>query len=419
LENRRPMQRRVVATGAGLLSPLGNTLGKFWESLENGRSGIKRLTYFDTSDYPSKVAGMVEDFNPEDYFSPKEARRTDRYAQMAFAASKLALDNSAIDLEKVDRERFGVLIGSGIGGIATIEDQHARFLEKGPRKMSPFFIPMVIINMASGIIAMNLGLKGPNSAVSTACATGTHAIGDAWRIIERGDADMMLAGGSEAALSPAGFSGFCAMRALTTSRNDDPARASRPFDRTRDGFVMSEGAGVVLLEELGHAQKRGADIFGEIVGYGMSGDAHHITAPPPGGDGAARAMSAALRSGRLSPEMISYINAHGTSTPLNDKYETEAVKTVFGDHAKKLAISSTKSHMGHLLGASGGVEAIATFLSIRNGVVPPTINYEEPDPECDLDYVPNVAREMNVEYAMSNSFGFGGTNATLIIKKFK
>ena len=413
------MQRRVVVTGAGLLSPLGNTLEKFWESLKNGRSGIKRLSYFDTTDYSSKVAGMVDDFHPEDYFSAKEARRTDKYAQMAFAASKMALEHSGIDLKRIDPDRFGVLIGSGIGGIATIEEQHAIFLERGPRKLSPFFIPMVIINMASGIVAMNLGLKGPNSAVSTACATGTHAIGDAWRIIERDEADMMLAGGSEAALSPAGFGGFCAMRALTTSRNDEPERASRPFDRTRDGFVMSEGAGILLLEEFEHARKRGGEIFGEIVGYGMSSDAYHMTAPSPDGEGAARSMRAALRSGGISPEMISYINAHGTSTPLNDKLETDAVKSVFGEHARKLAISSTKSHMGHLLGAAGGVEAIATLLSIRNGIVPPTINYEEPDPECDLDYVPNIAREMRVEYAMSNSFGFGGTNATLVFKKFE
>jgi 3-oxoacyl-[acyl-carrier-protein] synthase II len=413
------MQRRVVVTGAGLLSPLGNTLEKFWESLTSGRSGIRRLSYFDTSDYSSKVAGMVDDFHPEDYFSGKEARRIDKYAQMAFAASKMALEHSGIELERIDPDRFGALIGSGIGGIATIEEQHVILLERGPKKLSPFFIPMVIINMASGIVAMHLGLKGPNSAVSTACATGAHAIGDAWRIIERDEADMMLAGGSEAALTPAGFGGFCAMRALTTSRNDEPERASRPFDRTRDGFVMSEGAGILLLEELEHARKRGGEILGEIVGYGMSADAYHITAPSPDGEGAARSMRAALRSGGISPEMIFYINAHGTSTPLNDKLETDAVKSVFGAHARKLAISSTKSHMGHLLGAAGGVEAIATLLSIRNDIVPPTINYEEPDPECDLDYVPNIAREMRVEYAMSNSFGFGGTNATLVFRKFQ
>ena len=411
------MRRRVVVTGAGVISPVGNTIEQFWDSLKNGRSGIRRLTHFDVSKYSSQVAGTVEDFNPEDYFSSKEARRMDRFVQFALAASKMALESSGIDLDRTDLERVGVLIGSGVGGMTTIEDQHIIFLEKGPRRLSPFFIPMLIANMASGVVAMNFGLKGPNSAVSTACATGTHAIGDAYRIIERDEADAILAGGSEAALTPIGFGGFCAMRALTTSRNDDPERASRPFDRTRDGFVMSEGAGVVALEELEHAQKRGAKIWGEVVGYGMSADAYHMTAPAPDGDGALRSMRAALRGAGISPDAVSYINAHGTSTPLNDKLETEAVKSLFGDHAYKLAISSTKSHMGHLLGASGGVEAIATLLAIGNGVVPPTVNYEEPDPECDLDYVPNISREMAVEYAMSNSFGFGGTNATLVFKR--
>jgi len=411
------MRRRVVITGAGVISPVGNTIEQFWDSLINGRSGIRRLTHFDVSRYSSQVAGTVEDFKPEDYFSSKEARRMDRFVQLALAASKMALESSGIDLDRTDLERVGVLIGSGVGGMTTIEDQHIIFLEKGPRRLSPFFIPMLIANMASGVVAMNFGLKGPNSAVCTACATGTHAIGDAYRIIERDEADAILAGGSEAALTPIGFGGFCAMRALTTSRNDDPERASRPFDRTRDGFVMSEGAGVVALEELEHARKRGAKIWGEVVGYGMSADAYHMTAPAPDGDGALRSMRAALRSAGISPDAVSYINAHGTSTPLNDKLETEAVKSLFGDHAYKLAISSTKSHMGHLLGASGGVEAIATLLAIDNGVVPPTVNYEEPDPECDLDYVPNTAREMAVEYAMSNSFGFGGTNATLVFKR--
>ena len=411
------MERRVVVTGAGVISPVGSTIEEFWDSLIGGRSGVRLLDYFDTSDYSSKVAGMVKGFNAEDYFSPKEMKRMDKFVQFALAASKMALDDSGIDLEKIDRERAGVLIGSGVGGMTSIEEQHLIFLEKGPRRLSPFFIPMLIINMASGMVAMNYGFKGPNSAVSTACSTGTHAIGDAYRIVERDEADIILAGGTEAALTPIGFGGFCAMRALTKSRNDDPERASRPFDRTRDGFVMSEGAGVVLLEELEHARNRGAGILGEIVGYGMSADAYHMTAPAPDGDGALRSMRAALRSARIAPEEVSYINAHGTSTPLNDKLETEAVKSLFGGHARKLAVSSTKSHMGHLLGASGGVEAIATLLACKSGVVPPTINYEEPDPECDLDYVPNTAREMNVEYAMSNSFGFGGTNATLVFKK--
>jgi 3-oxoacyl-[acyl-carrier-protein] synthase II len=401
----------------GVISPVGNDLHTFWQSLIEGRSGIKRVTHFDITDFSSKIAGIVEGFKPEDYVSAKEARHMDRFTQFAFAASRMALDGSGMDLDSIDRDRFGVLIGSGVGGMTVIEEQHMVMLERGPKRISPFLIPMLIINMASGMVSMLLELKGPNSAVSTACATGSHAIGDAYRIIERDEADMMLAGGCEAALTPMGIGGFCAMRALSTSRNDDPERASRPFDRTRDGFVMSEGSGVVLLEEFEHARSRGANILGEVVGYGMSADAYHITAPAPNGDGAVRSMQAAIRSAHISPDQVSYINAHGTSTPLNDKFETEAVKTVFGDHAKKLAISSTKSHMGHLLGASGGVEAVATVLTIRNGIAPPTINYEEPDPECDLDYVPNTAREMQVEYALSNSFGFGGTNATLVFRK--
>lgn len=412
------MQRRVVATGAGIISPIGNTLETFWESLKSGRSGTKRLDYFDTTDYSSKVAGMAMDFNPDDYFPPKETKRLHKFSQFALAASKSALAHSGLDRENADRERIGVFIGSGVGGMTLTEQEVVVLRERGPRRISPFFIPMLITNMASGIVAMTFGLKGPNSAVSTACATGSHAIGDAYRVIERDEADLMLAGGTEAALTPLGFGGFCAMRALSTDRNDDPERASRPFDRTRDGFVMGEGAGVIVLEELEHARKRGAHIMGEIIGYGMSADAYHITAPDPDGDGAARAMREALRSARISPDRISYINAHGTSTPLNDKLETEAIKTIFGDHAYKLAISSTKSNIGHLLGAAGGVETTAMLLMVENDTLAPTINYEEPDPECDLDYVPNTAREMGVDYAMSNSFGFGGTNATLIFKKF-
>jgi 3-oxoacyl-[acyl-carrier-protein] synthase II len=398
---------------------VGNTVERFWESLITGRSGIKPVSAFDTTEYPSKIAGIVDDFHPEQYFSSKEAKRMDRFAQFAFAASKMALEQSGIDLEKVDREMFGALIGSGVGGLSVIEEQHLVVLERGPKRLTPFFIPMLIINMAAGMVAMRFGLKGPNAAVSTACATGTHSIGDAYRIIERGEAHLMLAGGAEAALTPMGLAGFCAMRALSTSYNDQPQRASRPFDRNRDGFVMAEGAGIILLEELEHARRRGATILGEIIGYGMSADAYHITAPSPDGDGAARSMRAALRTAALAPEAISYINAHGTSTPLNDKLETEAVKLVFGDHARKLVISSTKSHMGHLLGAAGGVEAVATLLAIQNGIAPPTINYEEPDPECDLDYAPNFARDLPITCAMSNSFGFGGTNATIIFKKFE
>jgi len=411
------MNRHVVVTGAGVISPIGSNIEEFWKSLKNGKSGIRRLTHFDTTDFPCKVAGTVEEFNPEEYFPSKKAKRIDRFVQFATAASKMALDNSGVDLDRVDTERFGVIIGSGVGGMPTLLEQHLTLLERGPKRLSPFFIPMLIINMASGTVAMMFGLKGPNTAISTACATGSHAIGDAYHIIKRDEADMFLAGGSEAALIPLGVGGFCAMRALTTSRNDDPERASRPFDRTRDGFVMSEGAGIVMLEEREHARKRGANILGEIIGYGMSADAHHLTAPAPNGEGAVRSMRAALKSARTSPDLVSYINAHGTSTPLNDKFETEAVKTVFGDHARKIVISSTKSHMGHLLGAAGGVEAIATLLSLQEGIAPPTINYEEPDPECDLDYAPNTAREMKMEYALSNSFGFGGTNATLVFKK--
>jgi len=413
------MQRRVVVTGAGVISPIGNTIEKFWESLKEGRSGTKRLDYFDTTDYSSKVAGMAKDFNPDDYFPPKETKRLHKFTQFALAAGKMALAHSGLDLENADRERIGVIIGSGVGGLTLTEEEVLVLKERGPRRISPFFIPMLITNMASGIIAMTFGLKGPNSAVSTACATSTHAIGDSFHIIARDEADVMLAGGTEAALTPLGFGGFCAMRALSTDRNDDPERASRPFDRTRDGFVMGEGAGVVLLEELEHAKKRGAHILGEVIGYGMSADAYHITAPDPTGDGAARSMREALRSARISPNQISYINAHGTSTQLNDKLETTAIKTVFGEHARTLAISSTKSNIGHLLGAAGGVEATATLLCIESGIIPPTINYEEPDPECDLDYVPNTAREMEVDYAISNSFGFGGTNATLVFRKYK
>jgi beta-ketoacyl-acyl-carrier-protein synthase II len=412
------MHRRVVATGAGIISPIGCTLEAFWGSLENGRSGIRRLDYFDTTDFSSKVAGMVKDFNPDDYFPPKETKRLHKFSQFALAASKLALAHAGLDSGNTDGNRFGVLIGSGVGGMTSTEEQVVVLNEKGPRRISPFFIPMLIANMASGIVAMTFGLKGPNSAVSTACATSTHTIGDAYHIIARDEADLMLAGGTEAALTPLGFGGFCAMRALSTARNDDPERASRPFDRTRDGFVMSEGAGVVVLEELEHAANRGAHIMGEVVGYGMSADAYHITAPDPTGDGAVRSMRAALRSAGVSPEAIAYINAHGTSTLLNDKLETEAIKKVFGDYAFRLAVSSTKSNIGHLLGAAGVIEATATLLSMEKGVVAPTINYEEPDPECDLDYVPNTAREIDVDYALSNSFGFGGTNATLVFKRF-
>jgi 3-oxoacyl-[acyl-carrier-protein] synthase II len=409
--------RRVVVTGLGALTPIGNTADEFWSALLQGRSGVGPITKFDATDYPTRIAGEVKNFDPLTFVDKKEARRLDPFLQYAVACAVMAVQDAALDTEKVDGSRFGVLIGSGIGGITTLLDTHKILLDKGPDRVSPFFIPMMIINMASGLVSMRFGAKGPNSAVVTACATGNHAIGDSFKIIQRGDADVMIAGGSEAIVIPLTIAGFCSMKAMST-RNDDPTRAMRPFDANRDGFVCGEGAGLVVLESLDHARARDARIYAEIVGYGLTSDAYHLTAPDPEGDGAARAMAGALRDGGLDASAVGYINAHGTSTPYNDKFETLAIKRVFGDHAHRLAVSSTKSMTGHMLGAAGGVEAIATALALHHGFLPPTINYESPDPDCDLDYVPNQARKQDVEVALSNAFGFGGTNATLAFRTY-
>ena len=392
-------------------------MDEFWSALLQGRSGIGPITKFDTAGYPTRIAGEVRNFDPLNFVDKKDARRLDPYLQYAVAASALAVQDAALETSKVDASRFGVLIGSGIGGITTLLESHRNLLEKGPDRVSPFFIPMLIVNMASGLVSMRFGAKGPNSSVVTACATGNHAIGDSFEILQRGDADVMIAGGSEAIIIPLTIAGFCSMKAMST-RNEEPTKAMRPFDATRDGFVCGEGAGIVVLETLEHAQARDARIYAEIIGYGMTGDAHHMTAPDPEGDGAARAMAMAVRDAGLEPSAVGYINAHGTSTPYNDKFETLAIKRVFGEHARRLAVSSTKSMTGHLLGAAGGIEAIATVLALHHGVLPPTINYETPDPDCDLDYIPNQARKQNVEVAISNAFGFGGTNATLAFRTY-
>ncbi|KKO54473.1 3-oxoacyl-ACP synthase [Paenibacillus sp. DMB20] len=400
----------------GVMTSLGQDIETFWNSLMNGKSGVSHIEAFDVSDYPTRIAASVKDFNPEDYMDRKEARKMDRFVQFAVAAGSKALEDSGIRIgENADAERVGVSIGSGIGGLGTWEDQHNVLLEKGPKRVSPFFIPMMIANMASGQMSINLGAKGPNTTQVTACATGSHSIGDSMRIIQRGDADIMVCGGAEATIRPTGMAGFCAMRAMST-RNDEPEKASRPFDTGRDGFVMGEGAGVLILESLEHAQKRGAKIYAEVIGYGLSADAYHITEPDP--DGAARCMKMAIRDAGIRPEDIDYINAHGTSTPVGDRSETAAVKMALGDHAYKVAVSSTKSMTGHLLGAAGGVEAIICALSLKNQIIAPTINLEDQDPECDLDYVPNEPRKAELDVVMSNSFGFGGHNATIILKKF-
>jgi len=410
--------QRVVVTGVGAVTPLGNTAREFWTAVCEGRSGIGPITNFDPSRLDVRIAGEVKGFDPLRFVDKKDVKKMDRFIHLALAAGVDAVEDAKIDFERVDPTRAGCLVGSGIGGIFSILEWHKVLLEKGPGRISPFFIPAVIVNMASGQLSIRYKLKGPNSAVITACATGNHAIGDAFRLIQRGDADLMLAGGSEAMINELCVAGFCSMKALST-RNDEPERASRPFDAGRDGFVCGEGAGVLVLESLDHARRRGARIYGEVVGYGMTADAHHMTAPDPDGDGATRAMTHALTDGGLAPESVGYINAHGTSTPYNDKTETLAIKRVFGEHARKLAISSTKSMIGHLLGAAGGVEAIVTVLALHHGILPPTINYEVQDPECDLDYVPNMARRAQVEVALSNGFGFGGTNATLAFRRFK
>jgi 3-oxoacyl-[acyl-carrier-protein] synthase II len=409
--------RRVVITGIGALTPVGNTAEEFWASLTQGRSGIGPITKFDATGYPTRIAGEIRNFDEAKYIDKKESRRLDPYLKYAIATSAMAVEDAALDPKKIDGTRFGVLIGSGIGGITTLIDGEETRKTKGFDRVSPFMIPMLIVNMAPGLVSMRFGAKGPNTSIVTACASGNHAIGDAARLIERGDADVMIAGGAEAIIVPITIAGFCSMKAMST-RNDEPEKASRPFDAARDGFVCGEGAGIVILESLEHAVRRDARIYAEVVGYGLTADAHHMTAPDPEGDGATRAMQLALNDASIPPSAIGYINAHGTSTPYNDKFETIAIKRVFGDDARRLAVSSTKSMTGHLLGAAGGIEAVATVLALHHGMLPPTINYETPDPECDLDYVPNQARKMDVEYAMSNAFGFGGTNATLAFRKY-
>jgi 3-oxoacyl-[acyl-carrier-protein] synthase II len=410
--------RRVVITGLGAITPVGNNVETFWSNLKKGVSGIRKIDAFDTTGYDCQIGGEVRDFDPKPFFrNPKDIRRTDRFAQLALAAAKMALENSGIDLEKLNRDRFGVIVSSGIGGLKTLEDQYTVLVTKGPSRNSPFTIPMLISNMASGLISMEYGLHGPNMCIVTACATSNNAIGESWRMIKFGDADIFLAGGSEASIVAIGLAGFSAMRALST-RNDEPERASRPFDRDRDGFVMSEGAGVVVVEELEHAKARGAKIYCELAGYGLTADAYHMTAPPPNGEGAARAMQLALEHARISADQVDYINAHATSTDIGDLCETRAIKKVFGNHARKVSISSTKSMTGHLLGGAGGVEMAACALAIRDSVIPPTINLENPSEECDLDYTPNVAREKKVRVVLNNSFGFGGHNATLVATQF-
>jgi 3-oxoacyl-[acyl-carrier-protein] synthase II len=407
--------RRVVVTGVGVVSPLGCGNAKNWDALIAGKSGIGPITRFDASDLPVRIAGEVKDFVAEDYIDKKEIKKMDLFIQYSLAAAQFAMEDSGLVINEENAERVGVLVGAGLGGLSSIERYHSALLEGGYKKVSPFFIPMLIINLAPGHISIKYGAKGPNLSSVSACATGTHSIGDAYHMIKRGDADAMIAGGTESTVTPLGIGGFAVMKALST--HEDPTTASRPFDRDRDGFVLSEGAGIVVLEEYEAAKARGAKIYGEVVGYGLSGDAYHLTSPAPGGEGAARCIKMALSTAKVNPEQVDYINAHGTSTTFNDLYETMAIRSVFGPHADKLMVSSTKSMTGHLLGAAGGIEAIFSLLAMQNSVVPPTINYNDPDPECNLDYVPNTARDAKVEYAMSNSFGFGGTNASLLFKK--
>ena len=415
----RDSRRRVVVTGIGVVTPVGVGAGAMWESLVNGRSGVGPVRQFDASRHSSRIAAEVKDFDPSKWMTPKEVDRNDPFVRFAIASALMAKEDSGLEITEANADRVGVTVGSGIGGTRTWEEQNAVLNERGPSRVSPFFVPMLISDMAAGQVSIVTGAKGPNTSVCTACATGSHAIGDATEVIRRGWADCMIAGGAEAAVRPLSMAGFCSLRALST-RNDDPDHASRPFDKDRDGFVIGEGAGCVILEELEHARKRGAAIYGEVLGYGMSGDAYHITMPAPGGEGAARCMQHALDNAGLNPADVSYINAHGTSTPPNDKFETQAIKTVFGeDVARKVPISSTKSMMGHLLGASGAVEAVICLLAIKHGVIPPTINYTTPDPDCDLDYVPNTARKADVRVALSNSFGFGGHNATLVLGRLE
>lgn len=408
--------RRVVITGVGMVSPLGTGVEKNWEAALNGRCGIDRITRFDASGLATQIAGEVRDFNAADFIEKKEIKKMDLFIQYGLAAAEMAFQDSGLEINDANAERVGVLVGSGLGGLPAIEHYHQLMLERGYKKISPFFIPMLIINLAPGQISMRFGAKGPNLSSVSACATGTHSIGDAYHMIARGDADAMFAGGTESTITPLGIGGFNVMKALST-RNDNPAEASRPFEKNRDGFVMAEGAGIVMLEEYEAALKRGADIYCEVAGYGLSSDAHHLTQPAPGGEGAARCISMALQNAGLNPDQIDYINAHGTSTYYNDLYETMAIKSSLGDHARRVMVSSTKSMTGHALGAAGGFEAVFCALTLKHGIVPPTINYHEADEGCDLDYVPNSARQVDCQVALSNSFGFGGTNATLALRK--
>ncbi|TAN43698.1 MAG: beta-ketoacyl-[acyl-carrier-protein] synthase II [Nitrospirae bacterium] len=411
-------KRRVVVTGLGLVTPIGIGVEESWKAALAGKSGIDRITLFDPAPIPVQIAGEVKNFDPAPYIEPKEIKKMDRFIHFAMAAATMAMDDSGFKVTEENAERVGVIIGAGMGGLPAIEHYHKVLMERGPKKISPFFVPMIIINLASGNVSIKYGAKGPNSTAVTACATGSHSIGDAFRVIQRGEADVMIAGGTESVITPLCISGFAVMKALST-RNDEPQRASRPFDSDRDGFVMGEGSGIVILETLESAVARGAKIYAEILGYGMSSDAYHITTPAPAGEGAVRCMNATLKDAGVDRTTVSYINAHGTSTKYGDELETAAIKTVFGDHAYKLCVGSTKSMTGHQLGAAGGVEAVFSVLSIFNNMVPPTINLENPDPECDLDYIPNKARQVDVECAMSNSFGFGGTNACLLFRKYR
>ncbi len=411
------MKRRVVITGAGVVSSLGFGLDQFWGSIKEGRNGISEITRIDVSDMSTKVGAEIKDFDPTQFIDKKEARRMDRYNQFAMAASKLAVENAKLDLDSLDKDRCGVIVGSGIGGIGTFEEQHSVLISKGPGRVSPFFIPMMISNMASGRIAIQYGFMGFNECVVTACATSNNAIGDSFKVIQRGDADLMLSGGAEASITPISFAGFCNMGAM--SKNPDPATASRPFDKDRDGFVMGEGAGILVLEELEHALNRGANILAEVVGYGCTCDAYHITAPHPEGVGGIKSMQMAIKDAGIKPEEVGYVNAHGTSTPLNDPSEVKVIKAVFGSHAANIAMSSTKSMTGHLLGAAGAIEAVVTAMAIHDSFLPPTINVQNQDPECDIDCVPNKGREGSIKYALSNALGFGGHNATICLKKYE
>ena len=411
------MKRRIVITGVGIITPLGTGTEKSWKGLIEGRSAIRRITHFDPEEYPCKIAAEVPDFEIDKFIDIKDQKKMDRFIHLGLAAATLAMEDSGLAVTEANADSVGVIVGSGVGGLPAIERYEKILLEKGPKKVSPFFIPMTIINLTAGHISIRFGAKGPNSAVATACASGTHAIGDAYKMIQNGFADAMICGGSEAVVTPLGIAGFTSMKALST-RNDEPEKSSRPFDRDRDGFVMGEGAGILVLEEMEHAQNRGAKIYAEIIGYGLNSDAYHITSPSQSGEGAARCMTAAIKDAGINPEEVQYVNAHGTSTKYGDEIETTAIKSVFGDHAYKFCVSSTKSMIGHLLGASGGVEAAICVLSIKNKIVPPTINLDNPDEGCDLDYVPHKARALDLNIAMSNSFGFGGTNACIIIRRF-